>query len=186
MKSNASRSVPLRLLLTGPPGCGKTTVVCRVLERLSGWRVAGFYTRELREQGRRVGFEAVTPDGRRVLLAHRDSRSPHRVGRYGVELAGFERLVKEELSRSPSSVDLFVVDEIGRMECLSPRFVAAVQNLLASPVPVLATVAQKGRGPIAEVKHAPGVELLQVTPSSRDGLPQEILNWLQRLRAKGG
>jgi nucleoside-triphosphatase THEP1 len=46
------------LLLTGPPGSGKTTVVQRLLERLHDRRLAGFYTQELRERGKRVGFEA--------------------------------------------------------------------------------------------------------------------------------
>ncbi|MHC4350036.1 MAG: nucleoside-triphosphatase [Planctomycetota bacterium] len=32
------------VLLTGKPGCGKTTLVRRVLEHLGGRRLAGFYT----------------------------------------------------------------------------------------------------------------------------------------------
>ncbi|NOX54454.1 MAG: NTPase [Planctomycetes bacterium] len=176
MTAPSSRSSsPVRLLLTGPPGCGKTTVVCRVLEQLAGWQIAGFYTRELRQKGRRVGFEAVTPDGRRVLLAHRNSQSPRRVGRYGVELGRFESLVADQLLRPSARVDLYLIDEIGKMECLSSQFVTAVRRVLASPVPLLATVTQKGRGLIAEVKKASGVELLQVTRQNRDAMPQQIV-----------
>ena len=47
------------VLLTGFPGCGKTTVVRRGIQRLRDLQLAGFYTQELREAGRRVGFEAV-------------------------------------------------------------------------------------------------------------------------------
>jgi nucleoside-triphosphatase THEP1 len=32
------------LLLTGLPGCGKSTVLMKVAERLAGWRLAGFLT----------------------------------------------------------------------------------------------------------------------------------------------
>ncbi|MCL6508666.1 MAG: AAA family ATPase, partial [Bryobacteraceae bacterium] len=46
-------------LLTGPPGCGKTTVLRRVVELLGDLRLAGFYTEEIRERGRRVGFRAA-------------------------------------------------------------------------------------------------------------------------------
>jgi nucleoside-triphosphatase THEP1 len=73
------------VLLTGPPGCGKTTVVCRLIERLGDLCRAGFYTQEIREQGQQVGFEAASLSGWHALLAHIRFRSRHRVVRYGVE-----------------------------------------------------------------------------------------------------
>jgi nucleoside-triphosphatase len=72
------------LLLTGAPGCGKTTVLERVVEELSDLRLAGFLTVELREHGQWVGFKAVGLSGRRAILAHVRFRSPLSVGRYGV------------------------------------------------------------------------------------------------------
>ena len=69
------------LLLTGLPGCGKTTVVRRVAERLGDLRVAGFLSLELREHGQRVGFEAIDLSGQRAILAHVRSRSPTRYAR---------------------------------------------------------------------------------------------------------
>jgi nucleoside-triphosphatase THEP1 len=56
--SNSSNSSK-NLLLTGVPGCGKTTVAKRLAELLAGLRLAGFLTLELREHGQRVGFQAV-------------------------------------------------------------------------------------------------------------------------------
>jgi Cdc6-like AAA superfamily ATPase len=50
---------PKNLLLTGPPGCGKTTVIRRVVEQMKDRRLAGFYTQEIRQDGQRVGFAAV-------------------------------------------------------------------------------------------------------------------------------
>ena len=51
---------PRHILLTGLPGCGKTTLVRRVIEPLTDLRLAGFYTGEPRgTDGRRVGFEAI-------------------------------------------------------------------------------------------------------------------------------
>lgn len=49
-----------RILLTGPPRAGKTTLVSRLADELTTYGVAvgGFLTREMREEGNRVGFTA--------------------------------------------------------------------------------------------------------------------------------
>ena len=43
-------------LLMGPPGVGKTTLLRRLIALLDV-PAAGFFTAEIREGGRRVGFE---------------------------------------------------------------------------------------------------------------------------------
>ncbi len=166
----------LRLLLTGPPRCGKTTVVRRVLAAFPG-RAAGFYTQEVLAAGRRVGFEIVTLDGERAWLSHVDFAGPYRVGKYGVDLENLHRLALPAMEPRPG-IDLIVVDEIGKMECLSSRFVAAVERLWEAPVPLLITVAQKGGGYIQKVKETPDGKLIAVTPDNRDDLPARILAWL--------
>jgi len=45
--------MPSRILLTGVPGVGKTTVI-RKVARFIGPNAAGFYTEETREGGRRT------------------------------------------------------------------------------------------------------------------------------------
>jgi nucleoside-triphosphatase len=162
------------VLLTGPPGCGKTTVIRRVVDRLGDLRLAGFYTQEIRQQGQRVGFEAIGLDGQATTLAHVDSRSSHRVGRYGVDVGGFEAILRAELVRPADSVDVFVIDEIGKMECLSRVFAEIVTRVLDSQVPVLATVAAKGGGFIAAVRCRTDVEMITVSTSNRDKLAEEL------------
>jgi nucleoside-triphosphatase len=166
-------------LLTGLPGSGKTTVVRRIVELLKVQRLAGFYTEELREHGQRVGFEAVGLGGRSATLAHVDFCSEHRVGRYGVDLGGFKAILRAELAQPSGQVDLFVIDEIGKMECMSRGFVDAVTRILDGPVPVLATIAAKGGGFIAEVKVRPDVEIVTVTLANRDCLPDGLIRRIQ-------
>jgi nucleoside-triphosphatase len=168
---------PARILLSGPPQCGKTTVVRRVAECFPG-RVSGFYTQEVRERGRRVGFEIVTLDGERAWLSHVDFPGPHRVGKYGVNLENLHRVALPAMEARPG-VDLIVVDEIGKMECLSRRFIDAMERLWAAPAPLLATVAQKGGGYIQKIKEMPDALLLTVTPANRDDLPGRLLNLLR-------
>lgn len=126
------------ILLTGLPGVGKTTVIKYLVDSLAPYHPDGFFTQEIREDGIRKGFELVTLDGRRQLLSHVNIPGPHRVGRYGVDLAGFENLLETlDLRQSPSRV--VMLDEIGKMECLSPRFIQEVEALLDSSKMVIAS-----------------------------------------------
>jgi len=166
---------PLRVLLTGSPGCGKTTAVVTIVGTLGKkMRLAGFYTEEIRESGRRVGFRWHRLDGRTGTLAHVKVKSPHRVSKYGVDIESFERGAVSVLDPEAPGADLFVIDEIGKMECFSEEFVAAIRRLLKSNKSVLATVAQKGPGLIQEVKSYPGVELLHLTRENREEVTQQI------------
>jgi nucleoside-triphosphatase len=170
--------------LTGPPGYGKTTVIRCLADRLAALRLGGFYTREMRERGQRVGFEAISLSGRRALLAHVRSRARHRVGRYGIEPEQLEPLVQEELAGT-GAVDVYLIDEVGKMELFCPAFVEAVPRLLDGAVPVVLTVAEKGQGPSSQVKARADVRLVTVTEENRDGLPEELERWVrERLRGR--
>jgi nucleoside-triphosphatase len=172
------------LLLTGAPGCGKTTVLERVAEHLRDLRLAGFLTLELREHGQRVGFEAVGLGGRRAILAHVRFRSTFSVGRYGVEPDRLVPLIEEEVIRQTGAVDAYLIDEIGKMECHCPQFVATMRRLLGGPIPVVVTIALRGGGFIAEVKNRLDVQIVEVTQANRQALPAQIAAWVKERGAQ--
>jgi nucleoside-triphosphatase len=165
-----------KILLTGAPGCGKTTAVRKLAELLKTIRLAGFYTAEICDGNRRIGFQAHTFQGEQALLSSIHHKSWVSVGRYGVDVLGFEKLVLPELQRDPETVDLFLIDEIGKMECFCPRFVEAMNALLALDVPLVAAVSLHGKGLIQEVKQRDDVNIITVNPHNRDTLPKLILN----------
>jgi nucleoside-triphosphatase len=171
-----------KILLTGLPGCGKTTALMETIENLNCKKVAGFYTQEIREAGSRKGFSWTRLDGTSGILAHVDIKGRCKIGKYGVDVAGFEESVVPVLDSEQSDAELFVVDEIGKMECLSGKFVAAVRRLFSSDRSVLATVAQKGGGLISQVKQMPGVKLFSLTRQNRDETMAEILQILSFLK----
>jgi nucleoside-triphosphatase len=172
------------LLLTGSPGSGKTTVLKNTLEHLKDLRLAGFLTLELREHGHRVGFQAVGLGGSHVILAHVRFRSPVSVGRYGVEPDRLVPLIEEELIRPAGTVDVFLIDEIGKMECLCPQFISTMRRLLDEPTPVVSTIALRGGGFISEVKNRPEVQIVEVNQGNRDELPEQIAAWVKERKAQ--
>jgi nucleoside-triphosphatase len=164
----------IRLFLTGNPGVGKTTLIRAVAERLKGITCAGFYTEEIRQSGQRTGFRIVTLDGREATLASLGSHKPT-VGKYSIHVEEFEKLVLGYLDPFATPADLYVIDEIGKMELLSGRFRSRIIELLGHPTNLLATISKKGDGFIDRIKRRPDVEIIEVTRKNRDELPEELV-----------
>ena len=147
----------MKLLLTGAPGTGKTTLARRIAEKIP--EAAGFFTEEIRHGRTRVGFRIVNiPQGTIRLLAHTRHKGP-RIGKYGV----VQGAIEEAIAEVPNDAPLYVIDEIGKMECLSSRFLNWIIALLDSETPLLATIALHAGGFIEEIKSRPDVELIELT-----------------------
>jgi nucleoside-triphosphatase len=164
-----------KILLEGRPGSGKTTVAARLAEllRKRGVTVAGFVTHELREHGRRVGFELEAFGGARTVLAHTSFSGPPRVGKYGVDIAAFETVALPALEET-SLDSVVIVDELGKMELASKPFREAFERIFESSVDVIATV-HVFRHPFTDaLKRRRDVERIHVTRGSRDVLPTQL------------
>ena len=53
-----------------------------------------------------------------------------------------------------------------------------MRRVLAGSIPLVATVAKRGAGFIAEVKRREDCELWTLSRANRDAMPAEILAWL--------
>jgi nucleoside-triphosphatase len=169
----------MRLLIEGRPGSGKTTAAARLADLLRERRVEvqGFVTYEIRETGTRVGFSVESFGGEEATLAHVNLPGPPRVGRYGVDLDAFERVMLPALA-SASADGVVVIDELGKMELASDRFRARVIELLDAPITAVATV-HASRHPFTDqLKGRPGVELIKLTRANRDALPAQLVERL--------
>ena len=168
-----------RLLLEGRPGIGKTTVARRLVTLLqeAGVPVGGFTTGELRTGGRRQGFLVEAASGAQGLLAHVDLPGPPRVGRYGVDLAAFERVALPALG-TPAIGGGVVVDELGKMELASAAFRAAVAELFGRDVAVVATVHQARDRFTDALRRRPDIRVVRVTEETRDALPERLMERL--------
>jgi len=117
-----------KFLLTGLPGCGKTTVIMRLADMLKARKIAGFYTQEIRDAGQRTGFLLQTFGGGKSVLSSINFKNGPKVGRYRVDVEGFEQAVLPELAINNKDVDLYLIDEIGKMECFSSKFIEMIRT----------------------------------------------------------
>jgi nucleoside-triphosphatase len=152
---------------------GKTTLIRAIAKRLDGITCAGFYTEERRQGGQRTGFRIVTLDGHQGTLASLGTQKPT-VGKYSIHVEEFEKLVVPLLNPVTTRADLYVIDEIGKMELLSRQFRIRMMELLGQPTNLLATITKKGNGFIDQIKRRIDVEIIEVTRKNRDELPEEL------------
>ena len=173
----------IAILLTGRPGCGKTTLTRKIIDHLS-IPVGGFYTQEIREPetasapGVRTGFEIFTLDGKRGTLAHIKNHSPVRVGKYGVNLDDLDNLAVKAIQDTVSANKLVVIDEIGPMEIASISFRQAVLEALESKSTVLGSIVQRSTPFTDQIKRMPQVMLVEINTTNRDALVGQILKRL--------
>ncbi len=170
--------MPENLLLTGPPGIGKTTII-RTVARALGARAGGFYTEEVREEDRRVGFRIVTLDGQTAWLARIGLGSRYRVGRYGVDIRALENVGVGAIHRALAFRRVLIIDEIGRMELYSPAFVQALTAAFDSPKPLVATIMDRPHPSALLFKTRGDVIMWAVTHQNRSQLPARVLEWVQ-------
>ena len=162
-----------KVLLTGRPGCGKTTLVKRVVKNLSQ-RAAGFYTEEIRDGGIRVGFRLVTLAGDEGVLAHIDFKTSERVGKYGLDLSALEAVGVNAIREAVRAQRPIAIDEIGPMEIRSLVFREAVNDALDSELPVLATIFSRPLPFTEGIKSRPDVVLIEISLNNRDRLVSQL------------
>jgi nucleoside-triphosphatase len=173
------------ILITGNPGVGKTTCIREIARSLEDQHPAGFYTRELRQSGVRVGFEIVGLDGRKQLLAHTGISSRFRVGKYLVDITGFEDFL-HSLTIPAGKNSVIIIDEIGKMECFSSVFRELTTRLLDRDCLFIATIAKRGNPFIEAIKKRDNTILYTITRENRDGLPRQIIENITTLMRKPG
>ena len=117
-----ARVVNQKVLLTGRPGSGKTTLIQRVVNKLRQ-RAGGFYTEEIQDGGARAGFKIVTLDRDEIVFAHVDFQTAERIGKYRIDLSALEAVGVKAIREAVQAQRLVVIYEIGPMEIRSVFFV---------------------------------------------------------------
>jgi nucleoside-triphosphatase len=176
------------LFVTGRPGIGKTTVLLKVAEGLKskGYRVGGMISKEVRHEGRRVGFEIVDFEtGVKGWLAHVEQHAGPQVGKYKVNLNDLDSIGANAALEALKNADVVVIDEIGPMELFSQVFRKAVGEALNSSKLVLAVIHHSAQDPIIEsIRKRDDLLMATVDLANRNDLHniliQNALQYLQQ------
>jgi len=166
------------LLLTGAPGVGKTTLMSQLVAALGDRSLGGFTTEEMRQGTNRVGFRIVPHRGGKRIMAHVDRSGAPRVGRYGVDVQAIDRAAQEHLALDPQ-IEIYLVDEIGKMECYSEEFVSHMRALFDSEKTIVATLGRNPHGFMSAVRQRCDTQRWEVTRSNRDTMVERVLTWLR-------
>ncbi len=157
-------------MLEGKPGVGKTTLILNIAALIGASNPGGFYAREIREEGARIGFLVENLSGLSGFLSHVDYNTGPRVGKYHVDIGSFEKVAVKSLEHAIEESGVILIDEIGRMELFSRRFKELVIECFDSPKDVVSTVMSKSHPFVDSLKARPDVILLNVTEKNRNEL----------------
>lgn len=164
----------VKLFITGSPGSGKSTAILKVIEQLKlrGLTVGGIVTPELRVKGERIGFKVVdVASGREEFLASVNLKSGPRVGKYTVNVEGFEHVALPALDYALTTCDVTCIDELGRMEFFSKKFIQKVDEVIRSEKLLIAVLHRE----YVDSYRKFGV-VMQVTPENRDTIINRLIS----------
>ena len=163
------------LLLTGPSGIGKSTLLAKIPSRVPDKTIRGTNSQVIFQRDVRVGWSLHNYEGEGGVLAHVDIESEYQLGRYGVDMELFHRIMMPQLEVD-ATVDLYLIDEISAIAPWSSEFMTAMDSLLDSDRFVIAIVGHSPRHPYPnEVKERDDVDLWEVQEDNRDQLLSDIV-----------
>lgn len=162
----------MKILLSGIPGVGKSTILKNLIKTLNLKKIKVCIVEEIRNNEKRSGFNVkYIPSEKESLLASKTLKlSDIYMSDYSVNLDAIEQEMipfMKEMTTTKEN-DLLIFDEIGRMQNLSSHFIKAVDKLLESKNDLLATIVYDDEPWARKYKDDKNNFLITVTLSNRD------------------
>lgn len=165
------------ILLTGKPRTGKTTLLKRIIKNLK-YPCAGFYTEEMLEGNKRIGFRIKTLKAKVGILAREGLRSKFHLGRYGINLRELEEIGVKAILKGLKDKEIVVIDEIGRMELFSQKFKDAVLKALGSKKRLIGVIHRADLDFLNAIRSRNDVEIFEVDLNNHKEILKKINSML--------
>jgi len=164
----------LKIFITGKPKVGKSTLIKELVEELKDkFKIAGFFTPEILKNGKRIGFKVVDVFGKREGTLASEKITKTKFGKYFIDLESFESFL-DGIEKEVEYAEIVVIDEIGRMELFSKKFVKFLKKVLESDKILIATLHRKLKKNFSKY----GI-IFELTRENKAKLKQEILEYLE-------
>jgi nucleoside-triphosphatase len=167
-------------MITGRPNIGRTTVLLNAATALKnkGYHVGGMLSREVREKGARVGFEAIDfSTGNKGWLGHVHQPAGPQVSKYKINLGDLDQIGVKAIQDSLKVAEVIVINEIGSMQLFSSAFKEAIRDAIDGQKLVLSVIQHDARDPLIDsIKKTNDIELVAVTLENT----QRLCNFLMR------
>lgn len=170
-----------KILITGPPRCGKSTLISKLIEYYTKekFTIFGFLTPEIRTRGKRIGFDIVDIySGEKSPLARVGNFiTKFKLGKYTVFIDQFEKFLERTLLLEEKHIDLIIIDEIGKMELFSEKFQDFVKMIFNSNISIIATIGLNLRHPIKNyLLNIPSVLLMNLNRQNSQLIFKEVIS----------
>ncbi len=175
-----------KILITGPPKSGKSTLIQNLIKNLKGeFELSGFLTPEVRKNGKRIGFDVEDINSNMKLpLARKGAySSQYKLGSYNVFIDKFNQYLNETIRPALDKLDLkenkktiLIIDEIGKMELYSRLFQTMLKTIFNSEICIIATIGQKMKHPIKDfILNIPSIKLFKVSHNNQEEILRDIV-----------
>lgn len=173
-----------RILITGPPRCGKSTLILKLIDYYSkkNIKIHGFLTPEVREKNRRKGFdiEEISSDIRFPFARIGYYKTEYKLGKYSVFIDEFEKVISNLENLDFEQVDLMIIDEIGKMELFSKKFQNFIIKIFQREFNIIATIGRNIKHPCKKaLLNVPNLYKFDLNFQNQQEVYQQIINLMK-------
>lgn len=168
------------IFLTGNPGVGKSTLLCKIVEKLKkmksqNLRMDGFLTKEIIKSGKRVGFTTETLDKTQSGQISKKDKNNYLLNNELMDNLIIPTIMK---GIENGNTNLLIIDEIGPIQSQSELFKESIKKAIDTHrISILGIIANNENDEFSEeIKCNFRTNIITVNHENRDKLIDEIIN----------